>query len=49
MIGKTLGQIGRGGMEEVFQARDQILGRDAATKVLPEEFVRDTGGPLILK
>ena len=47
MIGKTLGhyqitnQIGKGGMGEVFQAKDQILGRDVAIKVLPEEFARD--------
>jgi eukaryotic-like serine/threonine-protein kinase len=47
MIGKTLGhyrisgQIGKGGMGEVFQAKDQVLGRDVAIKVLPSEFVRD--------
>src|SRR5512136_1950393 len=48
MIGKTLGhyqitsQIGKGGTGEVFQAKDQKLGRDVAIKVLPEEFARDT-------
>jgi serine/threonine protein kinase len=48
MIGKTLGhyqitsQIGKGGMGEVFQAKDQVLGRHVAIKVLPEEFAKDT-------
>ena len=48
MIGKTLAHyeitapIGRGGMEEVYQAKDQKLGRDVAIKVLLEEFAKDT-------
>ena len=48
MVGKTLvhyeitAQIGRGGMGEVYQAKDTKLGRDVAIKVLPEEFALDT-------
>ena len=47
MIGKTLAhyeitsQLGKGGMGEVFQAKDRKLGRDVAIKVLPEEFAKD--------
>ena len=47
MIGKTLAhyqitsQIGKGGMGEVYQAKDQKLGRDVAIKVLPPEFAKD--------
>jgi eukaryotic-like serine/threonine-protein kinase len=47
MLDKTLGhyqiisQIGKGGMGEVYLAKDLKLGRDVAIKVLPEEFARD--------
>ncbi|HEV2064002.1 MAG TPA: hypothetical protein VGS00_05585 [Thermoanaerobaculia bacterium] len=38
---EVLGQIGAGGIGEVYRARNERLKRDVAVKVLPASFLSD--------
>ena len=39
---EIVGQVGTGGMSDVYKAKDHTLGRYVAIKVLKSEFSEDT-------
>ena len=40
---EILSLVGKGGMIEVWRARDTKLGREVSIETLPEEFANDAG------